>query len=105
MRSSRLGFRITPGRKPSLAITAIDAASGDFVVLTDGSGVDLVDAVAASCSIPRVWVTAPLFTIRPDEASEAGMKNLLDPNSRAICARAGYEQAHKIAGEVEAFWA
>jgi NTE family protein len=145
---ARLPDHEWPGQ--SLAITAIDAESGDFVVLTNESGVDLVDAVAASCSIPRVWpavtingrrlfdggmrsgtnadvakdygkvlvldviglpetrdvepVTAPLFTITPDEASAAGMKNLLDPNSRAICARAGYEQARTIAAEVKEFW-
>ena len=36
---------------------------------------------------------------------DAGMKNLLDPSSRAIGARAGYEQARRIAAEVAVFWA
>ncbi|WP_410566202.1 patatin-like phospholipase family protein [Amycolatopsis sp. cmx-4-61] len=133
-----------------LAITAVDAETGEFVILTGDSGVSLVDAVAASCSIPRVWpavtvggrrlfdggmrsgtnadvakdygkvlvldviglpetsdvqpVTKPLFTIKPDEASQAGLTDLLDPDSRAILARAGHEQGRKIATEVRTFW-
>jgi NTE family protein len=146
---ARLPDHEWPARR--LAITTVDAESGEFVVLTNTSDVDLVDAVAASCAIPRVWpavrihgrrlfdggmrsgtnadvakgygkvlvldvigfpetsdvepVSAPLFTITPDEASQAGLRNLLDPASRAICARAGYGQGQRIAAEVKAFWA
>ncbi|HUQ61530.1 hypothetical protein [Lentzea sp.] len=50
-------------------------------------------------------VSAPLFTITPDEASQAGLRNLLAPDSRAICARAGYDQGRRTAAEVKAFWA
>ncbi|WP_237047747.1 hypothetical protein [Lentzea guizhouensis] len=50
-------------------------------------------------------VSAPLLTITPDEASQAGLQNLLDPGSRAICARAGHDQGQRIAAEVKAFWA
>jgi NTE family protein len=134
----------------SLAITAIDAETGEFVVLTSDSGVSLVDAVAASCSIPRVWpavtvggrrlfdggmrsgtntdvakeygkvlvldviglpetsdverVDAPLFTIKPDEAAQAALADLLAPGSRASLARAGFEHARTIASDVQAFW-
>jgi NTE family protein len=146
---ARLPDHEWPARR--LAITTVDAESGEFVVLTNTSDVDLVDAVAASCAIPRVWpavrihgrrlfdggmrsgtnadvakgygkvlvldvigfpetsdvepVSAPLFAITPDEASQAGLRNLLDPASRAICARAGYGQGQRIAAEVKAFWA
>lgn len=149
--SSRPGSRITSGPRWRLAITTVDAESGEFVVLTNTSDVDLVDAVAASCAIPRVWpavpihgrrlfdggmrsgtnadvakdhgkvlvldvigfpettdvepVSAPVLTVTPDEASQAGLQNLLDPDSRAICARAGYDQGQRIAAEVKAFWA
>lgn len=38
-------------------ITAVDASTGDPVVFDSGSGVDLVDAVAASCSSGRpYWI-------------------------------------------------
>jgi NTE family protein len=38
-----------------LVITAVDAQTGEFVTFDRDSGVDLVDAVAASCSVPGVW--------------------------------------------------
>jgi NTE family protein len=38
-----------------LRITAIDVASGELVVFDGDSGVDLVDAVAASCAVPGAW--------------------------------------------------
>jgi NTE family protein len=38
-----------------LRITAVDAHTGEFVVLDRTSGVPLVEAVAASCAVPGVW--------------------------------------------------
>jgi NTE family protein len=38
-----------------LRLTAIDTATGELVVIDRGSGVGLVDAVAASCAVPGVW--------------------------------------------------
>lgn len=38
-----------------LRITAIDTATGELVAFDRMSGVDLVDAVAASCAVPGVW--------------------------------------------------
>ena len=38
-----------------LRISAIDTATGELVMLDRASGVDLVDAVAASCAVPGVW--------------------------------------------------
>ena len=38
-----------------LRISAIDAATGELVTFDNHSGVDLVDAVAASCAVPGVW--------------------------------------------------
>ncbi|MDT5069885.1 MAG: hypothetical protein QOK02_6040 [Mycobacterium sp.] len=39
----------------TLRVTAIDAVTGQLVVLDGVSGVSLVDAVAASCAVPGVW--------------------------------------------------
>ena len=39
----------------TLRVTAIDAVTGELVVLDGVSGVALVDAVAASCAVPGVW--------------------------------------------------
>lgn len=38
-----------------LRITAIDIATGELVVFDRESGVELVDAVAASCAVPGAW--------------------------------------------------
>jgi NTE family protein len=60
---SRLPVREWPER--ALRITAVDAATGTFVVFDSASGVDLVDAVAASCAVPAArspshsWATSP----------------------------------------------
>ena len=39
----------------TLLLTAVEAGSGRPTVFTKDSGVDLVDAVAASCAVPGVW--------------------------------------------------
>jgi NTE family protein len=38
-----------------LRITAVDAHTGELVVLDRNAGVPLVEAVAASCAVPGVW--------------------------------------------------
>jgi NTE family protein len=38
-----------------LRVTAVDADTGEFVVLDRDGGIDLVHAVAASCAVPMVW--------------------------------------------------
>lgn len=50
---ARLPVHAWPDR--DLRITAVDATSGEFTVFTPASGVDLVQAVAASCAVPTVW--------------------------------------------------
>lgn len=39
----------------TLRITGIDIATGELEVFDNESGVELVDAVAASCAVPGVW--------------------------------------------------
>ena len=51
--SHRLPSHDWPHR--TLRVTAIDAVTGELVVLDGVSGVGLVDAVAASCAVPGVW--------------------------------------------------
>ncbi|MET7836731.1 patatin-like phospholipase family protein [Micromonospora sediminicola] len=51
--AARLPVGGWPARR--LLVTAVDAASGEFVVFDAGSGVSLVDAVGASCAVPGVW--------------------------------------------------
>jgi NTE family protein len=49
---SRLPQRDWPDRR--LLITAVDAQTGDFVVFDRDPGVELVEAVGASCAVPGV---------------------------------------------------
>ena len=51
--AQRLPSHVWPDRV--LRLTVIDAATGELVVLDRDSGVDLVDAVAASCAVPGAW--------------------------------------------------
>jgi NTE family protein len=44
-----------------LLVTAVDADTGELLVLDRESGVTLVDAVAASCAVPGVWPPVPLL--------------------------------------------
>jgi NTE family protein len=47
-----------------LRVTAIDIATGELVMLDRDSGVDLVDAVAASCAVPGAWPPVTIGDIR-----------------------------------------
>ena len=51
--AARLPVHEWPDRP--LLITAVDTATGEFVVFDRDAGVSLVDAVAASCAVPAVW--------------------------------------------------
>jgi NTE family protein len=43
-----------------LWITAVDAETGELEVFTSQSGVNLVDAVSASCAVPGIWPPATI---------------------------------------------
>jgi NTE family protein len=57
VRRSVIAQRLPSHRWPDrrLEVTAIDVETGERVVFGRGSGVPLVDAVAASCAVPVVW--------------------------------------------------
>jgi NTE family protein len=48
----------------ALRITAIDVATGELVNFDKGSGVELIDAVAASCAVPGAWPPVTIGTRR-----------------------------------------
>jgi NTE family protein len=53
-----------------VAIVAVDAADGDRAVFDAGSGVELVDAVAASSAVPGIW---PPVTIGDSRYVDGGV--------------------------------
>ena len=67
---TRIGLGEWPDR--DLRITAVEAESGEFVAFDRDSGVDLVDAVAASCAVPLVW---PAVTIQGRHYVDGGMRS------------------------------
>ncbi len=55
-----------------LLITAVDTATGELRVFDRTSGVDLVDAVAASCAVPGIW---PTVSIDGHQYMDGGMRS------------------------------
>lgn len=68
------GFRYLAGETwpRCFACTAVDAATGEFVVWDADSGVDLARAVASSCAVPGVF---PPITISGRRYIDGGMRS------------------------------
>lgn len=56
--SARLTSKSWPHRR--LLVTAVNAETGELRVFDKDSGVDLIDAVAASCAVPGIWPTVEI---------------------------------------------
>lgn len=65
-----------------LRITAIDTATGDLVIFDAGSGVPLVDAVAASCAVPGAW---PPVTIGDQRYMDGGIASSVNLDVAGDC--------------------
>lgn len=68
----------------TLLLTAVDAETGQPTVFTKDSGVDLVDAVAASCAVPGVW---PPVTINGHRYIDGGVRSGTNADLAAGCDR------------------
>lgn len=60
----------------ALRITAIDVATGELTIFDRKSGVDLVDAVAASCAVPGAWPTVAIADRRYMDGGVASTVNV-----------------------------
>lgn len=69
--ASRLASHDWPAR--DLRITSVVADTGEFVVFTRDSGVEIVDAVAASCAVPLVY---PPVTINGRRYVDGGVRSV-----------------------------
>lgn len=65
-----------------LVVTAVDAVTGAFITFDRYSGVDLVDAVAASCAVPGVW---PPVTIGDTRFIDGGVRSVVNLDLAADC--------------------
>jgi NTE family protein len=105
--AQRLPSHVWPDRV--LRITAIDIATGELVVLDRDSGVDLVDAVAASCAVPGAWPPVTIgdrrymdggigSTINLDVADDCALAVVLVPAGESTPSAFGAGPATEIAG-------
>lgn len=69
----------------ALLIVAVDAATGEPRIFAQDSGVNLVDAVAASCAIPCVW---PPVTIGGSRYMDGGVRSMANVDLATGCDRA-----------------
>jgi NTE family protein len=67
-----------------LRIVAVDAHTGKERVFDKSSGVELVDAVAASCAVPATW---PPVTIGEHRYIDGGVRSAENADLAAGCAR------------------
>jgi NTE family protein len=58
-----------------MRITAIDIGTGELIAFTTTSGIDLVDAVAASCAVPGAW---PPVTIGERRYMDGGVGSTMN---------------------------
>jgi NTE family protein len=65
-----------------LRLTAIDTATGELVVFDNESGVQLVDAVAASCAVPGAW---PPVTIAGRRYMDGGVGSSVNLSAARDC--------------------
>jgi len=68
--AARLASHDWPDR--DIRIVAVDAASGDERMFTSADGVELVDAVAASCAVPGIW---PAMTVDGRRYIDGGVRS------------------------------
>ena len=64
----------------ALAVVAVDAHSGEPRVFDRDSGVDLIDAVAASCAVPGIW---PPVTIGGRRYIDGGVRSAVNADLAA----------------------
>jgi NTE family protein len=79
---ARLPVHAWPDR--DLRIVAIDAASGVPRIFGPADGVELVDAVAASCAVPGIW---PPVTIGDHRYIDGGMRSASNVDLAQGCDR------------------
>ena len=70
---SRLPTKIWPQSR--MGVAAVDAFSGQRVIFNRDSGVDIVDAVAASCALPCVWPPVTINGYRFIDGGSYSMAN------------------------------
>jgi NTE family protein len=86
LRHAAITARLPEKSWPSsiLLLTAVDAETGEPTVFTKNSGVELTDAVAASCAVPGVW---PPVTINGRRYMDGGVRSATNADLATGCDR------------------
>ena len=88
-----------------LILTAVDSQNGDPVLLDKHSGLNLVDAVMASCAVPGAWPCVPL---KDKFLMDGGLRSMTNADlaigSRQvlILAPLGYSENNPVSGHLRA---
>lgn len=90
-----------------LRIVAVEALTGVTTVFDSGSGVSLIDAVAASCAVPLVW---PPATVNGVRYVDGGIRSAANVDLAAGCDRvvviapisAGFRRSDRPAAQAAA---
>jgi NTE family protein len=99
--AARLPDKSWPDR--TLLLPAVDAETGEMVVFRKDSGVELVDAVAASCAVPGVW---PPVTIGGRRYMDGGVRSGTNADLASGCDRVlvitpSQPEAPQLSGSLE----
>ena len=76
--SARLTVQSWPDRR--VLVTAVNALTGDLMVFDRHYGVDLIDAVAASCAVPGIW---PTVEIDGNHFTDGGVRTIANSDLAA----------------------
>lgn len=101
--ASRMPFTAWPER--ALKVVAVDVISGEPRVFGKTSGVDLVDAVAASCAVPGTWPPVPLQDATYMDGGIFSMTNAwVGTGARCVVVLAplGYSEGNPVSGHLRA---
>lgn len=89
----------------ALKLVAVDAVSGEGRVFDASSGVDFVDAVAASCAVPGSW---PVVAVGDRQYMDGGIRSMtnadlaLGAGQVLVLAPLGYSDANPVSGHLHA---
>ena len=76
--SARLTVKSWPDRR--VLVTAVNAVTGELRVFDRHSGVDLIDAVTASCAVPGIW---PTVEIDGNHYTDGGVRTIANSDLAA----------------------
>lgn len=86
-----------------LAVVAVDADDGEYCLFDRDSGVDFIDAVAASCAVPGTW---PVVTIGGRRYMDGGMRSMTNADLATgaervlVLAPLGYSENNPVSGHL-----